>query len=367
MVLKDNSKEKWVLKEHTRVKHEILKQYLKAWIPILGSWNKRICYFDCFAGRGEYEDGTIGSPLIAMEIAGEMSDYIDQLTCVFIEKDSDNFDNLKKVVEQNISKYPNVKPIYVNDEFANAANKLLNFAERTGKNLIPSFFFIDPFGFKGVPFDIIKRIMSFQTVEVFINFMTRDLARFLNLQNLENNIDDLFGSVQWRSIIYNKLFGYNKEVALRDLYINQLREEANVKYVWPFRVCLPEKRQTLYYLIHATNHIKGIKKMKEVMYNQGTEGMFAYLGPDDCSNLKHMQLFDPDYLELKNHLVSKYANKIITFDQLIEQTIMDSPCLEKHHRQAIKELSIEGKVVVEPVSSKTKRGLKGNDIIKFLN
>lgn len=52
-MLKDSAPEKWEYKEHTRVKHILLTKYLSAWIPILGKWNQRICYFDGFAGRGE--------------------------------------------------------------------------------------------------------------------------------------------------------------------------------------------------------------------------------------------------------------------------------------------------------------------------
>jgi len=67
-MLKDSDPEKWEFKEHTKVKHILLKKYLAAWIQILGSWSNRICYFDGFAGRGEYTDGTLGSPIIALEV-----------------------------------------------------------------------------------------------------------------------------------------------------------------------------------------------------------------------------------------------------------------------------------------------------------
>ena len=58
-MLRDNHPDKWVCREHTRVKHLLLEKYLKAWMPILGRWNPAIAYFDGFAGRGEYDDGLI--------------------------------------------------------------------------------------------------------------------------------------------------------------------------------------------------------------------------------------------------------------------------------------------------------------------
>ena len=56
----------WKLEPHTRGKHLVLKRYLEAWFPIMGSWNGRILFIDGFAGPGEYEAGEEGSPIIAI-------------------------------------------------------------------------------------------------------------------------------------------------------------------------------------------------------------------------------------------------------------------------------------------------------------
>ena len=43
------------LKRVSRIKHVILQKYLPPWAQILGSANRRLCYFDCYAGPGIYE------------------------------------------------------------------------------------------------------------------------------------------------------------------------------------------------------------------------------------------------------------------------------------------------------------------------
>ena len=50
----------WAIDEHTKGKHLVLRAYLNAWFPILGSWNGRILFIDAFAGPGEYKDGEEG-------------------------------------------------------------------------------------------------------------------------------------------------------------------------------------------------------------------------------------------------------------------------------------------------------------------
>ena len=63
----------WPVEPHTAAKHEILKGYLEAWMPIITSAragrHKRVYYFDGFAGPGEYKDGEPGSPQVALQAA----------------------------------------------------------------------------------------------------------------------------------------------------------------------------------------------------------------------------------------------------------------------------------------------------------
>ena len=64
------------LKQVSRIKHIILQKYLPSWEVILGSRNRRLCYFDCYAGPGAYEfegQKVDGSPIIAVRSA---QDYL---------------------------------------------------------------------------------------------------------------------------------------------------------------------------------------------------------------------------------------------------------------------------------------------------
>ncbi|MFV2045518.1 MAG: three-Cys-motif partner protein TcmP, partial [Anaerolineales bacterium] len=57
----------WALEPHTTGKHKVLRGYLDAWFPILGTWSGRILFIDGFAGPGEYRGGEQGSPQIALD------------------------------------------------------------------------------------------------------------------------------------------------------------------------------------------------------------------------------------------------------------------------------------------------------------
>ena len=143
-MLKDPVMEKWEYREHTRVKHELLRKYLIPWIIKLGSFHRNVLFIDGFAGRGEYIDkktGTLvalGSPIIALQVAnsllqqaeeGEKPPYFDELVCIFIEKDNENFDNLQCVIsrEKERFKFKDKLSVHaVNEEFAHVVDDLVD-------------------------------------------------------------------------------------------------------------------------------------------------------------------------------------------------------------------------------------------------
>lgn len=367
---KNSALEKWEYREHTKVKHILLKKYLTAWIPILGKWNSKICYFDGFAGRGEYIDGTLGSPLIALEVADSLSQYFGELICFFIEKDPDNFTNLERVLDReqpNIRSHQKINIIKKNDEFAKVISGIFEYLEKEKSILAPSFFFVDPFGFSGIPFSAIRKILSNPKTEVFFTFMVRDIARFIQLPELKGIFNNLFGTNEWKSILNSS---QKPEIALINLYRKQLHEVAGVKYSWPFKIRTSEKVQTLYYLLHATNNFKGHSIMKNIMFNQSAEGNFAYLGPQDISARSQIRLFEIHSIEdLKKYLLERFKNKSLSYEEIQEQVCepwyTEPPYIDKHYREVLKELEKEGKVSIKRITSKTQRGLIGKDVITF--
>lgn len=366
MPLQNSAPEKWIYKEHTKVKHEILAKYLSCWIRILGSSYKRVCYFDCFAGRGEYTDGSPGSPLIAIRKAGDLKkkfSYLNEIVCVFIEKNEDNYENLKSVIENekkmDPEKYKSIKTLEINDEFANVFSKIIaEIKKDTTNKLPPSFFFIDPFGFKGVPFNLIKNILSFQKTEVFISFMVRDVNRFLDSPKHKISIEELYGIKNVRKELSEKYGKMKGEDALLALYRECLHREAHVKYTFPFKINMDKIQQTTYYLIHATNHPKGCELMKEIMFKAGTEGRFGYLGPAEG------QMALTRYEDLSEFLMKHFKGRTLSYRDIIHETLMDTPFVKKHYHEALKRLYKEGKVLINGLGSRG--GLPDDAKITFL-
>ena len=363
MVLLNDSDEKWRYSEHTKVKHEIFSKYIKTWGNILGGYHN-LNIFDCFAGRGRYTDGSEGSPLKILSILRNLKMYQNKpenANCYFIEENENNCNDLcaevKKFTDQNsCNDWLNIQ-IY-HGEFAEKVNKILR---DCGKNVSPAFFFLDPFGFNGIPLEIIKMLMEYSKAEVFITFMTRDVNRFLESPPHSSSIQVLFGCENVLEKLTQEPYSHlNREQRILKFYRNQLHVEANIKYTFPFQVKADTNLQTIYYLIHCTNHPKGCELMKEIMYKSGTEGRFGYFGPAEGQLLLE-NFFEVD--NLRGFLLEKYENKRIPFGKLINENLMETTFVKKHYREAIQQLENENEIIIK--NKGKKQGIKDYSLIIF--
>jgi three-Cys-motif partner protein len=85
----------WDIEPHTLAKHQILKNYLQAWFPILGKYSSRIIYLDGFSGPGRYSKGEPGSPIIALMTALDHKSILwGEIFFFFIDDRKDRTDNL---------------------------------------------------------------------------------------------------------------------------------------------------------------------------------------------------------------------------------------------------------------------------------
>ena len=55
-------------KPWSEVKDQLLGCYLKPYVAKILHTRKPLVYVDCFAGKGKFDDGKQGSPLIALDI-----------------------------------------------------------------------------------------------------------------------------------------------------------------------------------------------------------------------------------------------------------------------------------------------------------
>ena len=175
----DADPSKWDCPPHTKAKHDMLGTYLDGWFPILATWNGRVLFFDGFAGRGRYNDGSEGSPLVALRHLLDHRSFPQmrhrEFVFLFVEANSDNAASLQAEIDAfRAARAPwpdNVKIEVVNDKFDATANAIIDQLREQKSRLAPTFAFIDPFGYSGLPMDLLADLLAHPKTEVFVNFM----------------------------------------------------------------------------------------------------------------------------------------------------------------------------------------------------
>jgi len=186
----------WVMDPHTRAKHDILSRYLAAWFPILSTWHSRIVYIDGFCGPGRYKGGEPGSPLIVLDVAlSHRKAMQGEVIFWFIDERQDRIEHVK----QDLTKMETPAHFKIKIEtgrFDDKFGAMMDYIDRGGTSLAPTFAFIDPFGFSGIPFSLIKRLLKYERSEVFITFMVDAINRFLEHpeDRVVNHIVEAFGT-----------------------------------------------------------------------------------------------------------------------------------------------------------------------------
>jgi hypothetical protein len=164
---------------------------------------------------------------------------------------------------------------------------------------------------------------------------------------------------------------------LRDLYVNRLGEAAGARYVWAFRVASGGAQDTIYYLIHASTHVKAFREIKDASFDEGG-WRHSFLGKDDFveSGQAELPFFETDLTSLKQQLISVFAGRELPYDPsgtsaeagLLNEAYPDPRFhmwIERHFHRALVELIRDLTVRKTPVSTSGRRGLQGGDRLHF--
>ena len=343
----------WDLEPHTKAKHDILRRYLGAWVPIMSRYNGRILYLDGFAGPGVYSKGEEGSPVIALGTAAEHRfDWKGELVCLFIELDPDRRAALEGVLE-DLDLPANIKYDVFGKRFEDQMTEILDELDAEEQRIAPGFFFLDPFGFKHTPMQVVSRIMAHPKCEVLITFIYENLNRFITSPDpkISEICTALFGTEEWKGITDCATPSERKRF-LHDLYLEQLRGQCGVKFVRSFEM-LDDRNHTEYFLFFGTNNILGLKKMKEAMWKVDPLGGNNF---SDATDANQETLFgdEPNYDQLRAAIFRWAGDREWTVDELEDFVLVSTPFRETHFKRQIL-LPWERAGVLEVVASPRKK------------
>ena len=354
----------WELEPHTAAKHEILRRYLQAWVPILSQGRFPLMVFvDGFAGPGRYSKGEEGSPIIAIRAVIDQPRPIKaQVDFHFIELDRGRADHL--ALEVGALDLPaNVRTkVHGVRSFQDAFPEVwTSYEARPGRPRPPTFVFIDPFGFK-IPFRHVASVFKASSCEVLITFMFEEINRFLGQGQQPDNFDDLFGCRDWRDGVAIEL-PKERLKFLHDLYQTQLKRAAGAQHVRSF--AMRNERNTMdYFLFFATNSERGLQKMKEAMWRVDESGTYLF---SDATDPHQSTLFtsEPDRALLARLILSRFAGSESTVGDVERFVVCETPFRETHFKKVLQTLEVGGTLTAISPSAKRRQGTYANADMKL--
>jgi len=273
----------------SEVKDELFACYFKPYVSKILHTYRPLVYVDCFAGKGRFDDGEPGSPIIALDIINEC------LTNSKTDKASvsTNFIELNHADElsSNLKGYEDIT--IISGFYEKEIESLL--LNKDGCNI---FLYLDPYGIKALEHSIFESFANrnFNSIELLINLNSfgffREACNALGTK-YENDLifedlieydptrlnaskksiealNEIAGGTYWQPVVedYKKgnIDGYKAEEIITSEYCKQLGESYSYVLNMPLRI--KKGQRPKYRMIHATNHHDGCLIMVDNIYNR---------------------------------------------------------------------------------------------------
>lgn len=347
-----------------QIKHDLIRCYLNGWFPKLGYWAGRVLYGDTHAGRGKYETGDPGSPVVALQalLTHDARDSLlkkSEFNFLFLEQDPENAESLEREIS---TLNPLPKGINVEVNVGDAYEKLsgiLGELRRDQKRMAPAFLFVDPYGFK-IPGSLLRELLQAGRVELFVNVMWRELDMLIRKHGAggAQTLDDIFGCGDWRTEIVADTMDERIDQA-----IEVMRRCFGAKWATPVVRMVTGGMATRYVLVHFTNSDDGRDLMKNCRWSLFPDGEFRVRKKE---NLGQATLFEraTNLAAVRDWVLGKLEQGPIYWQDLLT-AVRSEDWLEKHVNEAVRALKVEGKIVHSPIPAGRKFGAAANPLLQL--
>lgn len=360
-------------KEQSLVKSTVVAKYFDVWSNIIISTQKRypqhsqkIAYIDLFAGPGRYSDGTQSTPLRILTNAIEKSDLRERLVAIFNDKDDKN----SKVLEKTIAEIPGIeklkyKPKVYNQEVGEEIVKMFE-----SMNLIPTLFFVDPWGYKGLSIRLVNSVLKDWGCDAVFFFNYNRINMGINNEAVKEHMNALFGEERAAKLRENLKYKNSQE---RELFIVEELCQAlqfyGSRYVLPFRFKNARGQRTSHHLIFVSKSFRGYEIMKDIMARESTSSTqgvpsFEYNPADFLPKQMLLFLLSRPFDDLKDDLLNKFDKQTLEMKEIYERHNVNTPYVKKNYKEVLRQLFDEGTIqAVSPNGKQPRKGTFGDNIL----
>lgn len=350
-------------REQSRVKSEIVAKYFRAWCTVMQSRAPKVAYLDLFAGPGRYEDGASSTPVEVLTMAVNDDVLRQKLVALFNDVDEENVRSLQSAIEQiegieTLTYAPSVIQRSVGDDIVR---------EIRAFDGVPTLFFVDPFGYKGLSLQLINTVLRGWGCDGIFFFNYNRVRAGLNNDLVRQHMDALFGHDRVERL-RRKMEGLSPR-ACESAVVNELSEalrDLGGKYVLPFQFLNDLGTRTSHYLVFVSKHQLGYEIMKDVMAKASSEviqgvASLRYCESDEGNPLLAGLLRPLDALGAD--LCNTFEGRTLTVNEIFERHNVGTPFVRKNYKAALLALERAGAITCQPPAAKRRRkGTMGDEV-----
>ena len=345
--------------EQSAVKAEIVQKYFSAWANIvLPSTQQygtgKIAYIDLYAGPGRYKDGAVSTPLRVLQKAIESPKISGALVALFNDMDQNNTQTL----QAEINELPGIenlkyKPIVNCNPVDKDAEEYFSTTR-----IIPSFTFLDPFGYKGLSLRLVNGVIKDWGCDCIFFFNYNRISLGISNPMVQSHMAELFGvkrAAQLKINVEGVKPALREQMILEEL--TQALMDMGGEFVLPFRFRNDKGRLT-YHLVFVSKSFKGYEVMKQIMASASStadQGVasFAYSPADESMPLLFELTRPLD--DLEGMLKKEYAGETISMLDIYQSHSVGRPYLSKNYKDVLKKMEETGYITVSDPEGKPRR------------
>lgn len=258
-------------REHSLIKHELLKGYLEVLLSIVGVKGvKKFAYVDCFAGPwGDDTDSIAGTSIaISLDILAKVRQTLEErhgvqeleFRAIYVEAAKRRYQRLSDYLSKNC---PNgIKCHALNGDYVALQDDILKLC---GDESF-AFFFVDPMGWVDVGVPKLAKLLRRPKSEFLITFMYDFLNRAIGMADYREQVSQMLGKLGEED--YEQLDQLSKpdraDWVVRK-YREQLKAHMGPDGKYPARafhadVLHKAKERVHYHMVYLSRHHKGIVK-----------------------------------------------------------------------------------------------------------
>ncbi len=318
----------------------------------------KIAYIDLFAGPGRYEDGAKSTPLLILEQAIAEPAFRENLVTWFNDKDEENTSTLAKAIKElpGIETLKREPRVYTNE----IGTEIVRLFESV--KLVPTLFFVDPWGYKGLSLRLINSVLKDWGCECIFFFNYNRINMGLANDAVKQHMDALFGEER-AAILRAKLEPMTPTE--RELTIVEEICEALVamggKYVLPFRFRNEKGNRTSHHLIFVSKHPLGYGIMKDVMAKESSsheQGVPTFEYNPATSNQPLLFELARPLDDLEEMLLDEFAGETVTMLEAFERHNYGRRYIKKNYKDVLTNLERAGMITGNPPHTQ-RRKIKG--------